>query len=422
MSFLLNISIVLFVIFFSIHRLNRNYKLFYLLLYVYYQGIITSASLTFIESGIYISEQGRDSYFVWANLCFLFFFLISIFSVEWVFKFLNRHVRFEVPSLYYQGTNIGYLAIFFLGLVILGLLILNLVMSPSPLFDNSVTRFTYWPNSKFPVLRGIFGNTAAFLPFIFGNVYLRKKRSGLILLLMYVVYLVLIGQKFSPIVRSLYAFFLPWVLSSNIEFKFNVMKFVKSYFSVIFLFIFGLVYLKYSIHNPFINAGAKTPLEAIFYRAFGLQAHLFWGSMEQFVFLGHQKSWDLQELYKGMHTLMRYFWYGDLDHIERSIQNGFSFTNAYPAILLKIFPLGLAYVFHAFLISSVLAPITWLLNALMRKNKQILSLLTFQFFNWTGISFIMGYFNKAIPGILLILLISFYSFLVLNLKRNGKIS
>ncbi|NDV14595.1 hypothetical protein GO009_01035 [Muricauda sp. TY007] len=422
MSFFLNISIVLFVIFFSIHRLNKNYKLFYLLLYVYYQGIITSASLTFIETGIYISEQGRESYFVWANLCFLVFFLISIFSVERVFKSLNRHVRFQAPSISYQGANIGYLIIFALGILILGLLLLNLLMSSSPLFDNSVTRFTYWPNSKFPVLRSIFGNTAAFLPFIFGNIYVRRKRSGLMLLLIYIAYLVLIGQKFSPIVRSLYAFFLPWVLTSNIVFKFSVVKFVKSYFSIIFFLIFGLVYVKYSIHNPFINAGAKTPIEAIFYRAFGLQAHLFWGSVEQFVFWGHEKSWDLQELYKGMHVLMRYFWYGDLDHIERSIQNGFSFTNAYPAILLKIFPLGIAYVFHALLVGSVLAPITWLLNVLMVKNKQILSLLTFQFFNWTGISFIMGYFNKAIPGILLILIISFYSFLAFNLKRNGKLS
>lgn len=418
MTLLLNILILLFIIWFSIHKLNKDYRLFYLLIYVYYQGIITSASLTFIETGIYVSEQGRQSYFVGANIIFLIFFLISVQTLEYAIRFLDKGLRAKLPSFRLGKFEMDYYLIYGISVVTLSLLIFNLLLSASPLFDSSVTRFTYWPNSAFPFLRKVFGNTATFLPFALGVVYLRKKRTSIALLVVYIFYLILIGQKFSPIVRSLYAFFLPWILNSNLKFKFNPIKFVKSYFSIIFFLLFTLVYIKYSIHNPFVHAGAETPAQAIFYRAFGLQAHLFWGSAEQFVYLNNAHSWDFQELYKGMHTLMRYFWYGDLEHIEKSIQNGFSFANAYPAILLKIFPLGIAYMVHMILVASILAPSAWLLQVALRNKKLLIGFFAFQFFSWTGIAFIMGYFNKVLPGILFLFIICLYSYTLLKSKEN----
>src|SRR6056297_2037763 len=414
MTLVLNIVILLLICLISIYKLNKNYKRFYILFYVYYQGMITSASLTFIESGIYISEQARDSYFVWANLVFFVFFLISIQTLDVVIDFLERKVKVQMPVLKLRDKKLDYRIIVLVGVLVLVLLLTNLIVSPSPLFSSGVTRFTYWENSKLSFLRKVIGNTAIFVPFIFGWIYLRKRKLGVLLLIIYIVYIVLIGQKFSPIMRSLYAFFLPFVLHSSQNFKFNPLKLFRVNFIFIFFALFSLVYIKYAIHNPFRSAGIETPLQAIFYRAFGLQGHLFWGSVEQFLYLGKDKSWDFRELYRGMHTLMRYFWYGDMNHIEASIQNGFSFANAYPAVLLKIVPLPLAYITHLILVASLLAPSAWVLLESVKRNNLLVAFFSFQFFNWTGVAFIMGYFNKTLPGLLLLFLLSVYSLIILK--------
>jgi len=418
MSLIFNIIILLSIIFFSINRLNRNYKLFYLFLYVYYQGIITSASLTFIETSIHITEQGRESYFVGANFVFLIFFLLSILTLEFVVKLLDGKLYVNIPWFTINSKKIEFPIIYYLGIFILGLLLLNLLISESALLNSHISRFNFWRNSKLAFLHNLFGNTATFLPFMFGIAYLTKRKKALILLVVYIVYLVFIGQKFSPIIRSLYVFFIPWILNSNLNFKFKFFKLLKSYFTLILIIPLGIVYIKYSIDNPFRYYGIDTPLEAMFYRAFGLQAHLFWGCVEQFVYVGEPKSWDLTELYKGMHVLMRYFWFGDLAHIEKSMENGYSFANAYPAILLKVFPLGVSYFFHTVLVAFILAPIIWLFKTSILKNRLLFSTFIFQFFNWTGISFIMGYFNKAVPGVLLIFMLSLYSFLIIRTKKK----
>ena len=417
MTLIINLFICGFIIFFSINRLKNDYKTFYIMFYLYYQAIITSASITYIEQGNYISEQGRYGYFVGANICFLFFFLISVYLIEYGLKILRRQT-INLPKFKIGKIKLDYFLTVLVAISILFLLYINLFLSSSPLFDSSVTRFTYWENSKLNFLKSIIGNTSVFIPFIFGLIYCRKKTLGVLLLLLYILYIVLIGQKFSPLVRAIYAFFLPAVLNSNIKFNIRIFRFFKFKYAIIVLSLFGLVYIKYSHHNPFKNYGVDSPMGAIIYRVFGLQAHLFWGSVEQFVYLNKPSSWDITELYKGMHTLMRYFWYGDLEHIEGAMSRGFSFTNAYPAVLMKIFPLFFAYIFHAILIIFVYIPSAWLVErAIMCKN-YFIAFISFQCFNWIGVAFIMGYFNKVIPGILILTLLIFFSFLILKIKKD----
>ena len=157
MSLIFNICVLIFIILFSIHKLNKNYKIFYLLLYIYYQGMITSASLTYIETGIYISEQDRDSYFVGANLYFLIFFILSIQTIEIVIRTFDKGVRPHFPKFKLGQWRFEYNLIYMSGVVILCSLVLNLLLSSSPLFDDSVTRFTYWQHSTIPIFRTLFG-------------------------------------------------------------------------------------------------------------------------------------------------------------------------------------------------------------------------------------------------------------------------
>ncbi|WP_203256654.1 DUF6418 domain-containing protein [Hyunsoonleella ulvae] len=211
---------------------------------------------------------------------------------------------------------------------------------------------------------------------------------------------------------------MPVVLSSNFTGKIRILKYVNFKNFLLFLLMFSVVYFKYSEKNPFKNVGAETPMEAIIYRIFGLQAHLYWGSVEKFVYLGEPKSYDITELYKGMHTLMRYFWFGDLEHIEGAMKRGFSFTNAYPGILLKIYPLFYAYICHIVLIILFYIPSARLLKNAIEKKKYFMSFIFFQCFNWVGIAFIMAYFNKVIPFLILFFLMIFFSYAVIKSKST----
>jgi len=389
------------------------------MLYLYYQAIVTASSVAYIEECNYISEQGRSGYFVGANFYFFIFFVLSVKIIEFGLVRLEGY-SIKIPKLKYNKGNYDYFLSISVGLLVFIILLINLFLSPSPILNPSiVTRFTYWENSTLSFLNSIVGNTSVFIPFIFGWIYTKHKKKGLILLLLYIVYLIFIGQKFSPIVRSLYSFFMPIVLISNFNGEIRVLKFITFRNLIIFILMFSVVYFKYDQHNPFTRYGAESPIDAIIYRVFGLQGHLYWGSVEKFIFMGEPKSWDLSELYKGMHTLMRYFWFGDLDHIEGAMQRGFSFTNAYPGILLRIFPLFFAYVAHSILLFLFYIPSAWLLKMAVEKRKYFMSFILFQCFNWISIAFIMAYFNKVIPFILVFIFLIVFSCLAKLIVDNN---
>src|SRR5690606_30149511 len=147
----------------------------------------------------------------------------------------------------------------------------------------------------------IFGNTSIFIPFSLGLIHRRYKKVTITLLILYFINMVLIGQKFSPIVSGLYAFFFPIVLTSHKRITIPLVKFINYKVLLVLFCLFGFVYYKYSLLNPFKHLGVDTPFQAIIYRAFGLQAHLFWGCVQDFIITGKPVSWNMFDLNYGMH-------------------------------------------------------------------------------------------------------------------------
>lgn len=419
LSLVTNAIVLVIFITFSVFHIQKNFRLFFLLIPFYFQALTTILSLAYIETGMYISEQDRDGYFIGAGIYFILFFMLTIILLDKGFLFLNKHVVFKTFSFSFKGKDADLRVVENIMLFALALLFLNVFLSPSPLLDDSINQFSYWSLSKLSFLRNIFGHTSIFIPFITGLIFLKDRKKGIIYLLIYFSYLVLIGQKFGPFINGFYAFFLPSVLLLK---KFSTVK-IRAFFNYKILFVFGLllflVAYKYSLRNPFENIGADTVLKAIIYRAFGLQAHLFWGSLEQFALVNpNQHTWQLTDLNEGMHHLMRYFWPGNIKDINAAINNNFSFTNAYPAILFKIFPIYLVYLVHIVLIIFLLLPISWIFNQLVLKQKIFLSVVAFQFYFWSVYAFTMGYFYKLKYAIALILFLSLTSFLIQKIKSK----
>src|SRR5690606_4476927 len=201
------------------------------------------------------------------------------------FKTFNRY-RLPVFQFNYRGKNIEWMLVLALIIIPLFLLLLNAVLSPLPILDSSVTRFSYWSSSRFPFLNSLFGNTAMFVPFAIGLIFPRFKIFSVFLLFVFFGYNFMIGQKFSPILQGSFSFLLPIVF----HYRNNLNLYIKR--AIIPLLIIGgvliavmytVTYNKYDETHPFANIKIYHPHEAMLYRIFGLQGHLFWGATERYL-------------------------------------------------------------------------------------------------------------------------------------------
>lgn len=406
MGLFVNILFFLLFLLFAYWYARKSFTLFFLFGLVFYQAFAILPSLIYIEEGILINEQGRFSFYTGATILCTIYFILTFLVIAISFKSFNKK---SLPTFYFgfkkQKMDIYIIA----GGVIFSLviLLLNAALSPLPLFSDSVDRFSYWSESRFPFLNTIFGNTAMFIPFGCGILFSKYKKTAILLFLVYLGYNFLIGQKFSPIVGGSFSFLLPIVFYYKHDLKNIVKKNIVS-ISLAVMVVFGAMYVatyhKYKNNYPFANIGIYDPHQAMLYRIFGLQGHLFWGATERYV-VGktEPKSFNPTELVLGMRVMMHEF-AGDVGVLQANEESGYNFTNAYPAILFKIFPLSLALMVHTFFTIGILALMGWFLKEFMNQHAWVLALISYQLFRWTVYAFAMGYFYKLyIPiGFLLI--------------------
>ncbi len=401
-----NILIAIFAILILLYLLKKDLGLFLLSFTILLQYIWMFFSLIVIESGIYINEQGRSGYFVYSSFVLFCFYVTTIIALVFFKKiFLSvfkniKTIRFKFVKI--KEEKLSLIVI----LIVFGLALVNLMSSPVPMFSDGVTRFNFWEHAKFPFLKGIIGNIMGFVAFGSALLYRYNKKISISLLIIYFIYLILIGQKFSGLVIGCFGVSLAIYYSFEKKIVFKYKWIFNKYIVLISGSLFLLIYYNYSKDNPYKYLGL-TPFESIFYRAFGLQAHVFWGTTEQYVYLGKPSSWDISELWNGMQVLMKEFWPWKVEHLVSVTSRGVNWTNAYPAILIRIFPLGLAIVANFFLMSFV-SLIQTLLSLFIKKGSYIISIVFFQLLTWVSFAYTMAYFNKLIIPVLFVCLCLVY--------------
>jgi hypothetical protein len=262
-----------------------------------------------------------------------------------------------------------------------------------------------------------------FVPFAIGVLFPRMKRFSVLLLFVFFGYNFMIGQKFSPIVQGSFSFLLPLVF----YYRNNLKEYVKKSAIPIFLAGIGLIaimytvtYSKYEETRPFANIRIYDPNEAMLYRIFGLQGHLFWGATERYVVAGEEpKSFNPADLLYGMRIMMEEFAKDKNMVLYSNEKSGYNFTNAYPGILFEIFPLSLAFIFHTLLVIVFLALLGWILKEFIVQKAYVLSIITYQLFNWTVYAFVMGYFYKLYFTLAFFLLYGIYIYLRKSKRGEG---
>lgn len=373
-------------------------------------------SILVIESGVYIDEQDRNGEFIFASFYLLSFFIVSIVSFILFFKLFNKIFKIEIPRVRFFKVD-EMKIVLAITTIIIFLSFLNLLSSPSTYNDSTITKFNYWEFARFPILKGVLGNTIGYLPFIFGILYKSYKKVTILFIFLYLFYLVGVDQKFTAFLFGGISFLISYtIFNLNFGRNKNVLLFKKRYLIIISLLLFSLVVLKYTYKNSYAHLGFS-PVESVFYRAFGLQAHLFWGVCEKYVNNNEPNSWDIGELPYGMHVLMEDFMPIDQKKYLNSLwERGVSWTNGYPAILLRIFPFPIAIIFHFFIFSIIPFTYALLVKALKRKNF-LLAIILFQLILWLFNVYSMAYFYRLNKIVVIFVLISLLSYLF-----NNKIS
>lgn len=397
MGLFVNLLFALLFVAFVYCYFRQSFTLAFLYGLVFFQAFSVIPSLIYLEQGVYVNEQGRMSFFTGATILCILYFIFTFVLIAMAFKSFNKR-SLPVFNISWKGQNIDLLLIITLILVAQGLLLINAALSPLPIFNDSITRFTYWGNSRFPFLNALFGNTAIFIPFALGLLFSRYKKFSILMLLVFFGYNFSIGQKFSPIVQGTFSFLLPIVFLYRANLKKLLLRAVIPL--ILFTVVMGgiiykITYTKYEETRPFANIKIYEPNEAILYRIFGLQGHLLWGATDRFVVNNEApKSFNPADLLYGMPIMMEEFAADRKMVLTANTTGGYNFTNAYPGILFKIFPVSLAMVYHTFLVIGFLALMGWVLKELMVKKAYFLSIIAYQLFNWTVYAFVMGYFYK----------------------------
>ncbi len=421
MGLFINVLFALLFVLFTYYYAKKSFLLSFLYGLVFFQAFSVIPSLIYIEQGIYINEQGRFSFFTGATILCVFYFILTFVIIAMAFKSFNRK-RLPVFQFSYKGRNVELFIVIAMIVLPLILLLINAVLSPLPILDPSVTRFTYWSTSRFPFLNSLFGNTAMFVPFAIGLLFPKLKKFSVIMLLIFFGYNFMIGQKFSPILQGSYSFLLPVVFHYRNNLKMYIKRAILPLFIVgglLTAIMYSITYNKYEETHPFANIKIYDPNEAMLYRIFGLQGHLFWGATDRYVVENETpKSFNPADLLYGMKVMMDDFAKDRKMVISANEEGGYNFTNAYPGILFKIFPLSIGLVFHTFLTIVFLALMGWILKELMAKGAMILSVIAYQLFNWTIYAFVMGYFYKLYFTIFFLFLYGMYVYL--RKKKNDE--
>lgn len=413
-----NIFICLVAVIATIYLFEKDLKLSLLSFLIIVQYIWMFSSISVIETGIYINEQVRNGYFTYANVVLLLFYLSTLMALVFYKKMFGvffkkiKPVKFKIKPL--KDKNFAILLIFF----ILFLAYTNLLSSPIPLLSDEVNKFNFWEHAKFPFLRPMIGNVIGFIGFGAALLFFTNKRLSVFFMSFYILYLVLIGQKFSGFYIAIYGILLAGYLASNVKPKFKIKWIFNKYVIGIVVVLFAFVLNKYTDKNPFKYLG-MTPIESVFYRAFGLQGHVFWGVNERYVFMNTANTWNILELWKGMHHLMFEFWPIKMKHFYETTQAGVSWTNAYPAILLRIFPLPLALIINVLLL-SVVGLFQALLDKFIQQKSYVLSIVFYQLLIWVSFAYTMSFFNKLIIPFFILTLYVIFNYIKFLTRKNGK--
>ncbi len=333
LNIILAIGLIVFVL-----RLYRGTPYLYPQFLTVYAYFTVFASLLVLEYGFYITESLNKSYLNGASLFFLVFIFVFFVLLRFFIKLLSliKFSSFKPEKFSLFKKKISICALLLTHLFLLALF-LNLFLSPIPFFSESINRLNFWQHAYLPFLGKILGERSLPIAIILGvlfNFYFLNKnrvfqRIVLLTFTFFIIYLFLLGHKFSPIMMAVFFFSLPVMISSKVSFSLIV-----KYGLLGGIFLISYVLYEYSKVDSGIVADYGGPLGGVLYRIFVLQGHVFWnmfsmaGTLEDASW--QNVLWLFTNKFDGLVLAMHMV---SPNLVEGYLLNGVRFTAGFPGFL-----------------------------------------------------------------------------------------
>lgn len=366
----------------------------------------------------YITEQHVESHRNGSVVIFFLYTSISLVTLLFGYQLARKiFPRLESAS---QASYIlsekkysRFIARAFLLLSIILTIALSIfiIKSGSPLLDGDpAARFTIWEKINSPIVE-LLSNQIILLSFAAAALH-KERKLFLIFLFAAISYQALLGQKFSAILLTIWLFSYFVLIDYNLKIKPKHFIFTAAA-ALIFILISAASYTAEG------RGDFNDSLNFAFYRAFVLQGHMWWGSVEYINSTTPNYQLLLTPNVDFMTQLM--YMLSPFSIAYTYIESGVRFTMGYPAILHA--SLGFMGVFAAIAVSLTAGFFFFIINA-SRKFGFLIFLLFTKAFIEISVFLTMGsqekLFSLQVLGTFFSGVFALYILSSRKEKRNGR--
>lgn len=354
MTNIINILSMIIYLFFVLIFLKGN-KYWSLYLFFVISSVWVLVSVLYIEQGIYIFEQDRNSFETGATMrlaiMYLIFFSTSMFFLN-LFDRRKKVKKFYFINNFNNNKLVNYLIIYVLFFMSLFIFVDGFLTYKQ--YNGSYTRFNYYEYSIFShlLLYRIITHFLHIISLLLGyylGVFKTKTINIIIVfsLINLLSFSYFQGNKFSGFYLILVLFFIPILIKKNILIQFKKINFKKILIISFFVFGFIAIVFNLSLKEYSQSMDVNDAKKFITYRILGLQGHVWWGSDNLGSKLSKiEKQNNIEDELNIIFLKQTDEIYGGLDKLMitispkigmQYIENGVSFTMGFPAILNILF-------------------------------------------------------------------------------------
>ncbi|GKW31509.1 hypothetical protein PEC730217_02890 [Pectobacterium carotovorum subsp. carotovorum] len=334
MAIIANVMAVLSIVILVVQILINDKRLFYLTLFPIYGLLGQLISLIVIEYGWVLIELGNVRSYSSYSLLFLaltsYLFINIIYFISKACIFKNTNER--TVLLFAKNKILYYFPVVYLIVIYFPVFIYG------PAFIATGGDRVAYLNLIPEIFDYIFKIKQFILP-IAGVYYFLNKRFFFLYLFFIIIWNLLIGEKATGLMQSLYAIFIPYVLLNHEKIK--IRNILISLFFIISFIVVSII-----LNYIFIQkAGAFFILDRI-----SMQGQLWWYYFDQYISNSNPHHNILDEFtseYNGLQILMQYSMPSGLFNFY--VDNGIGLTSGFPSIYLFYF--GYFWLIPALLVS-----------------------------------------------------------------------
>jgi hypothetical protein len=356
----------------------------YLLVPLAMAHLVGILSCGYIETGIFVLEQDRMSFPTGVTLRLIF--MLSCFwggvavacNLKWF------HVKERMSP-----TSLGIAVIGVVGCAaLLFVLFANVAAGwPPPLLrPGYITRFDPMPETVLSPIINVLGKTLLIIPIVLGAVTAYEKNiagtTAKLLFALYLLYALLIGQKFGGLAYALFLFALPIVYPSVSSLKLTRLPIASIGLKLAGcgLLVMALIYFHYARHPRSDEFGG--PLGLIVYRIFGMQGHLTWG-IDEYVFLNQASKLPIANIGHAMTTMIEIV--SGTEVAEFTASRGSQFAFGFPIVLPLFFDIGTVALLLVLIGFAFGVIVVLLIRILPSNNVIVTSALIYFFFSYVTV-------------------------------------